>query len=175
MTTTKLQKLVNNRFLFRLFLLKNLPMAFIAGIRVKELTDEKAITSVNFGWLTQNPFRSMYFACEAMAAEMSTGLLLMNGTYNSSPPVSMLVRENKAVYYKKAVGQITFTCNDGRLIEEIIAKAKQSGESATVVTKSFGIDEFGDKVAEFTFTWSVKVKTNKTPLTSPTTIAAQMM
>jgi hypothetical protein len=117
----------------------------------------------------------MYFACEAMAAEMSTGLLLMNGTYNSSPPVSMLVRENKAVYYKKAVEQRTFTCNDGKLIEEIIAKAKQSGESATIDTKSFGIDEFGDKVAEFTFTWAVKAKTNKTPFTSPITIAAQMM
>jgi len=161
MSTTKFQKLVNNRFLFRLFLLKSLPMAFIAGIRVKELTGEKAITSVKFGWLTQNPFRSMYFACEAMAAEMSTGLLLMNGTYNSSPPVSMLVRENKAVFYKKAVGRITFTCNDGKIVEETIAKAKQSGESATVDLKSLGTDAIGDKVAEFTFTWSVKVKTDK--------------
>ena len=150
-------------------------MAFIAGIRVKEFTDEKAVTSVKFGWLTQNPFRSMYFACEAMAAEMSTGVLLMNGTYNSSPPVSMLVRENKAVFHKKAVGRITFTCNDGQIVEETIAKAKQSGESATVDLKSFGIDDMGDKVAEFTFTWSVKVKTDKTPSTSPITIAAQMM
>ena len=43
MPNTKFQKLVNNRFLFRLYLLKSLPMAYIAGIRVIELTKEKAI------------------------------------------------------------------------------------------------------------------------------------
>ncbi len=160
MSDSKFQKLANNSFLFRLYLLKSLPMAFIAGIRVKELTQEKAITTVKFKWLTQNPFRSMYFACEAMAAEMSTGLLVMNAIYKSSPPISMLIIENKASYYKKAVGKITFTCSDGKIISEIINKVKQSGESISADIKSVGVDESGDKVAEFVFTWSLKAKSN---------------
>jgi Domain of unknown function (DUF4442) len=158
MSQTKFQKLVNNSFLFRLYLLKSLPMAFIAGIRVKELTNERAITTVKFGWLTQNPFRSMYFACEVMAAEMSTGLLIINGTYKSSPAISSLITENKATYYKKAIGKITFSCTDGNHIAEIIAKAKLTGEAVSLDIKSIGIDESGDKVAEFIFTWSLKMK-----------------
>ena len=135
-------------------------MAFIAGIKVKELTKEKAITTVKFKWLTQNPFRSMYFACEAMAAEMSTGLLVLNGIYKSSPAISTLIVENKALYFKKAVGKITFTCIDDVNISTIIDKAKQHGEPVKIDMKSIGIDEEGEKVAEFIFTWSLKVKSH---------------
>ncbi len=139
-------------------MLKSLPMAYIAGVRVKELSDAKAITTVKFGWLTQNPFRSMYFACQAMAAEMSTGLLVLNAIYDSTPAISMLIVQNNAIYHKKAVGKITFTCNDGNHINEIIAKVKQGGEGAITDLKSIGVDEQGDMVAEFSFTWSLKAK-----------------
>lgn len=158
MSNSRFQKLVNNSFLFRIYLLKSLPMAFIAGVRVKQLETDKAITTVKFGWLTQNPFRSMYFACQAMAAEMSTGLLVMNAVYDSTPPVSMLIVKNQAVYHKKAIGKITFTCYDGNHIEQIIAKVKASGEGITTDLKSIGVDEAGDTVAEFIFTWSLKAK-----------------
>jgi hypothetical protein len=100
----------------------------------------------------------MYFACQAMAAEMSTGLLVMNEVYYSKPAVSMLIVKNEAVFHKKAVGKITFTCNDGNHISEIIAKTKKTGEPITADLRSIGTDEAGDKVAEFIFTWSLKVK-----------------
>ncbi len=158
MQTNKFQKLVNNNFLFRLYLLKSLPMAFIAGIKVKNLNKKTCITTIKFKWLTQNPFRSMYFACQAMAAEMSTALLVLNETYKSNPAVSMLIVKNESLFHKKAVGKITFTCNDGNHISEIINKTKQTAEGVTIDLKSIGIDEAGDTVAEFIFTWSLKAK-----------------
>ena len=103
----------------------------------------------------------MYFACLAMAAEMSTGLLVMNGIYNSEPAISMLIVHNQASYFKKAVGKIIFSCNDGTYITEIVAKAQRDNESHVIETKSVGIDETGDKVAEFIFTWSLKSKTKR--------------
>lgn len=160
MPNSKFQNLVNNSFFFRLYLLKSMPMAFMAGVRVKELSSDKAITTIKFGWLTQNPFRSMYFACQAMAAEMSTGLLVMNAIYNSSPAVSMLIIQNNARFLKKAVGKITFTCADGNHIKEIITKVKQGGEGVTTDLIAVGKDEKGDIVAEFVFTWSLKAKAN---------------
>lgn len=152
------QKLVNNSFLFRIFLLAKLPLAFIAGIRVQTFTREKAIVKIRYKWLTQNPFRSMYFACQAMAAEMSTGLLVMNHTYKSSPAVSMLIVKNSAEYYKKAVGRITFECNEGNKIQQIIEQVKNSDEGMIIELTSTGRDEKGDKVSEFIFTWSLKKK-----------------
>ncbi len=133
-------------------------MAFLAGIRVKEFSDEKSILTIKFSWLTQNPFRSIYFACLAMAAEISTGLLVMNGIYKSSPAISMLVIKNQSVFLKKAVGKISFTCPDGKLIAEAVQKTKQSPEGVAVDLKSVGVDEAGDTVAEFIFTWSLKAK-----------------
>jgi len=158
MNDSKFQKLVNNSFLFRLFLIAKLPMAFIAGIRVYKLSTDKAIVKIKYKWLTQNPFKSMYFACQAMAAEMSTGLLVMNHTYKSSPAFSMLIVKNKAEYYKKAVGKITFTCNDGNHVSKIIEQCKNSSEGVSIDLTSIGIDEAGDKVSEFVFTWSLKAK-----------------
>ncbi|MCC6838491.1 MAG: DUF4442 domain-containing protein [Bacteroidia bacterium] len=158
MSSTKFKKLVNNSFLFRTFLLSKLPMAFIAGVRTRSLTDETAVVTIKYRWLTQNPFRSMYFACQSMAAEMSTGLLVMNHTYESQPAISMLIVKNSAVYSKKATGKITFTCDSGNHIASIIAQTKQTGEGITTDLRSVGTDEAGDIVAEFIFTWSLKAK-----------------
>ena len=158
MSATKFQKQITNPFLFRLFLLKKLPLAYIAGLRIPELNNEKAVVTVKYGWLTTNPFRSMYFACLSMAAEMSTGVMVMNGIYDSTPPVSMLIVKNTASFHKKAVGKITFTCNDGKHIQNMVEKAKQTSDSVSVDTTSIGRDEQGDVVAEFVFTWSMKVK-----------------
>lgn len=155
---SKFQKFVTNRFLFRLYLFKILPMAFLAGIRVKEFSAEKTILTIRFSWLTQNPFRSIYFACLAMAAEISTGLLVMNGIYKSTPSISMLVIKNQSFFLKKAVGKISFTCLDGKQIAKAIQQAKQNEEGAVIDVKSIGVDEAGDIVAEFIFTWSLKAK-----------------
>jgi len=157
-TNSKFEKFAKSNFLFRLYLLKVLPMAFLAGIRVKNFSEEKAILTIKFSWLTQNPFRSIYFACLAMAAEISTGLLVMNGIYGAKPAISMLVTKNQSFFLKKAVGRISFTCADGKLITDTIQKAKQTPEGVTVDVKSTGVDETGEAVAEFIFTWSLKVK-----------------
>jgi hypothetical protein len=158
MSTSKFQKQVNNPFLMRLFLLKSLPMAFFAGIKVQRLNNREAVTLVKYGWLTQNPFRSMYFACQAMAAEMSTGLLVMNGIYGSTPGISMLIIKNEAGYFKKATGLITFICDEGEQIAAAILKAKETGEGVTIPLRSVGKDESGETVSEFIFTWSLKAK-----------------
>jgi hypothetical protein len=155
---TKFQQQITNPLLFKMYLLKKLPMAYIAGIKLPVLNDEKAVTTVKYSWLTQNPFHSMYFACLSMAAEMSSGVLVLNGVYESKPAVSMLIVKNQAIYHKKAVGTITFTCADGKLISEYVNKAKTTGERISIDTTSIGKDEKGDIVAEFIFTWSMKVK-----------------
>lgn len=155
---TKFQKLVGNKFLFRLYLLKSLPMAYIAGIRVKELSSEKAVTTIRYKWLTQNPFRSMYFACQAMAAEMSTALPVIDAIYESKPAISMLIVRNEAKYFKKVTGRVDFVCTFGKSIAEAVEKTRQSGEGVEISLVSIGTDETGEKVAEFSFTWSIKIK-----------------
>jgi hypothetical protein len=142
----------------KLFFLKDLPMAYLAGLRIKHLDFEKGVVTIPFKYLNKNPFRSIYFACQAMAAELSTGVLAMMAIYKSRPSVSMLVVGMEATFQKKAAGLVTFTCTDGQQIFEAVAQSKATGEGRTVVCTSIGTDAAGDKVAEFKITWSFKAK-----------------
>jgi hypothetical protein len=143
-----------------MFLFSKLPSAFFSGVRVKNLDEEKCSVMVPYKWFSQNPFRSTYFACLAMAAEMSTGTLGLMHIYKRNPAVSMLVIKLEANYFKKAVGVTIFTCNAGKEIRQTIENAIANGEAQTITAKSVGINEAGENVAEFFITWSFKKKLN---------------
>jgi hypothetical protein len=157
--TSSFIKLMKHPLKFRMFLFSKLPSAFFAGVRIKDIDDAKCITTVPYKWFSQNPFRSTYFACLAMAAEMSTGTLGLMHIYKRQPSVSMLVIKLEANYFKKATGITTFTCNDGKEIQQAIENAIANGEAQTITTKSVGVNENGDAVAAFFVTWSFKAKT----------------
>ncbi|MHC2993122.1 thioesterase [Pontibacter sp. HJ8] len=135
-----------------------LPMAYMAGLRVSAISEERAIVTISYKYLNKNPFNSIYFASLSMAAELSTGLLCMAQTYQADPAVSMLVVHMEADFTKKAIGRISFVCEDGQRIKAAADQTKATGEGVTVVATSTGMDESGDKVAEFRFTWSLKAK-----------------
>jgi hypothetical protein len=154
----KFLALVRHPFKFKLFMLLKLPSAFFCGVRVKAINTASATVSVPFKWLSQNPFKSTYFACLAMAAEMSTGLLSMIYTYESTPSISMLVTGLQATYHKKATGLTLFTCNDGEQIAAIIKKASTTNEPQNFTATAIGVDESGQPIATFLITWSFKAK-----------------
>jgi len=141
-----------------LFLLYKLPSAFFCGVRVKEINETQCVVTVKHRWINQNPFNSLYFAVQAMAAELSTGALVMKHIKKSEKNISMLVANNKSNFSKKATGQIAFTCNDGHLINEAIHKTITTGEGQTFWMKSIGTNQKGEQVSEMDFEWSIKIK-----------------
>ena len=143
---------------FRMFLLSKLPSAFFSGVRVKGLDENKCEVTVPFKWFSQNPFRSTYFACLSMAAEMSTGALALGHLYKRKPPVSMLVIKTEGEYFKKAVDKTAFVCEAGSEIKRIIDEAVATGEAKTIRARSVGKNKAGELVAEFYITWSFKTK-----------------
>lgn len=140
-------------------MLLKLPMVFIAGIKIKELDQNSCETQIRFKYLNQNPFKSIYFACLGMAAELSTGAIAMMNVYGHQPKVSMLVTGMNAEFYKKAIGKITFICEDGKAIEASVQKAIKTSEGQSISVESQGINENGEMVCKFNFTWSFKSKT----------------
>jgi len=140
------------------FLFFKLPSAFWSGVRVKSISDVKCEATVRHKWFNQNPFKSMYFAVQAMAAELTTGALMMMKIKQSGKNISMLVANNKSNFSKKATGLITFTCNDGHLIDDAIQKAIATGEGQTIWMKSIGVNTKGEQVSEMEFEWTIKVK-----------------
>jgi len=141
-----------------IFLFFKLPSAFWSGVRVKSISKEQCIVTVKHRWFNQNPFKSMYFAVQAMAAELATGALVMMQIKKCGKKISMLVANNNSNFSKKATGRITFTCNDGHLIEEAIKQTIATGEGQTIWMKSVGVNEKREQVSELNFEWSIKLK-----------------
>lgn len=154
----KYRSIVKSKLMFNLFLFSQLPMGFIAGLRVKEFTPERASISVPYKWLNQNPFKSTYFAVLAMAAEMSSGMVAMMHTRNSKPSVSMLVTGIEAEFVKKATGVTTFTCESGNEVLQTIEDCITTGEGKTVKCLATGRADNGDVIAKFIVTWSFKAR-----------------
>jgi len=143
------------------FLIFKLPSAYLCGVRLKELDNSKTIVTVTHRWINQNPFNSMYFAVQSMAAELSTGALVIKKIKESGKQISMLVTNHNGTFTKKAVGKIIFTCNDGHLIDEALNRTIATGEGQTFLLKSLGVNENNEQVSAYEFEWSVKLKSKK--------------
>lgn len=145
----------------KLFLLQKLPLAFFAGLRVLSHDDKCCVTTMPYGWMTKNPFRSMYFAAQAMAAEFSTALPGVLAIEKSGKDVAMIIVDLKAEFVKKASSKTTFTCNDGIKFSHGVEECIQSGESVQIEGLSEGRDSNGEVVSMFRVTWSFKVRSKK--------------
>lgn len=141
------------------FLALKLPSAYFSGIRVKGMSDNEAMASVRHQWINQNPFRSLYWATQGMAAELVTGLLVIKKIKESGRKISMLVVHQEGSFFKKATGVITFSCDQGKVVDEAIENALSTGEGQTFKLNAEGFNENYESVSKWEFTWSIKPKT----------------
>jgi hypothetical protein len=140
------------------FLRINVPVAYLCGLRLITITKSNAAITVKLNWLNKNPFKSIYFAVQSMAAELSTGVMVLDKINESGKKVSMLVTNYSGRFTKKAVGRIIFVCKDGLLIERALKNTLETGEAQTIEMNSVGTDEAGDQVSAYTFQWSIRLK-----------------
>ena len=146
------------KFKYILFLLFDLPSAFFCGVRLTHLDNNNCNVIIKQSWFNKNPFKSIFWAAQGMAAELSTGALLKDKIKHSKLNVSMLVIQNKSSFYKKATGKISFSCKQGCEIDEIINLLISTDTPQTITLKPIGVDNNNDKVSEFCFKWSLKVR-----------------
>ena len=137
------------------WMLFKLPAAWLTGVRISSISDTKCEVKVRFKWINQNPYRSMFWAVQGMAAELTTGMLLTKSIQESNTNISMLLVGNKSNFYKKAVGKIKFICDQGETAKELINLTNKNITHKAWL-KAKGFDETGDMVSEFDFEWSCK-------------------
>ncbi|MTG98437.1 MULTISPECIES: DUF4442 domain-containing protein [Myroides] len=147
-----------NQETFKQILTTQIPIAWIAGVRLESFKKDEVITYVEFDFLNQNPFQSMFWAVQGMAAEFSGGLMLLTKIKMSGQNIASLVVKNEMEFTKKAVGKITFTCDEGQKIDEAIQRAIETKEGVVIPLTTIAKDEQGDVVAKFLFTWSIKAR-----------------
>lgn len=140
------------------FLAFKLPSAWISGVRVTSINSQSATAKVRHRWINQNPFRSLYWATQGMAAELVTGILLIKKIRDSEKSISMLVQQQQGSFHKKGTGLISFECVEGELIDEAIEKAISTDEAQSITLRARGIDETDTVISEFSFQWGLKLR-----------------
>ncbi|MEP1087296.1 DUF4442 domain-containing protein [Algoriphagus sp.] len=150
------QKKMSNPLYFWFGMLVKLPSAIFWKFRIKELDADKCVVTIPFTWRTQNPFNSIYFAAMAGAAELSTGALCQLAI-SGLGKYSMLVVDFRAEYFKKANQTITFTCDQGQELIELLEPLSPD-DTAKLRMISSGKNPQGEEVARFYVTWSFKRK-----------------
>ena len=161
----KFQKKFLNSYSLFFYFLKNVPMLWLSGIKLIELSQNHGVTQIPFKWYyrwqNMNPFRSIYFAVQCMAAELSTASIASLAIKGTKPSIALIVVSMSSKYFKKAIGNTTFRCEDGEKIFKVVEEAIQTGRGVTVKAKSIGRLDDGTKVSEFYFTWSFKQRKTK--------------
>jgi hypothetical protein len=140
------------------FMLFKLPAAYLCGVRLKAIDQNSARVVVRHRWINQNPFRSMFWAVQGMAAELACGMLVMQAVRNQNQSISMLLVGTQAKFTKKATGRIEFLCQDGLVAQNGVEQCLQQSQGAVFELNVVGKDQQGAIVAEFSFNWSVKAR-----------------
>tara|TARA_Y100000996_G_C22521815_1_gene642811 strand:+ start:1013 stop:1504 length:492 start_codon:yes stop_codon:yes gene_type:complete len=152
----KLLNIYNNRFAVKNISIAKLPMPFLTGLKIGYISESKSVTSVKFGYLTKTPYRSTYFAVLSMAAELSTGPLANLYVTGIKPSIALIITKLNASFIKKEIGTTTFVCEDGQKFQKAIEILHTQSCPAEVKSKSNGMNESGEIVAEFEIYWSFK-------------------
>ncbi|MBC7691473.1 MAG: DUF4442 domain-containing protein [Methylotenera sp.] len=153
-----------NTLFVRAFGFLKVPMLFFISPSVVELTDQKCVVRVPLNRKTRNHLKSLYFGTLCAGADCAGGLIAMRLIQSTAPDVSLVFKDFKAAFLKRAEGDTHFTCEDGLGIQALVRKASASGERenmtvtvvATVPTKTGS-----EPVAKFDLTLSLKKKSQK--------------
>ena len=140
------------------FIFFNLPSAWWTGVRVVKITSGCCEVKVRLQWINKNPFKSMFWAIQGMAAELSTGVLLMKEAKDLGIKISMLVINNKASFTKKATGKLVYSCRPNNSIRSTFQNLLKTKNPQKLWLQSDGTDEKGDTVSTFDFEWTLLLK-----------------
>lgn len=138
-----------------------IPMIFLCSPSVLEMSDERVVVKIPLNRRTRNHLKSMYFGVLAVGADVSGGLLAMRRIQQTGEKISLVFKDFKAEFLKRAEGDVHFTCEQGREIAELVEKARASGERVELplnLTATVPAKLGTEPVARFVLTLSLKKK-----------------
>ena len=149
---------MNKMFKYNFFLFKDLPSAWLCGVRVIKLNEKECKVKVRHNWFNSNPYNSLYWVVHGMASELTTGMLIIKQKDKLEYNISMLVTSNSSKFLKKARGKIIFECTEVQKIEDAFQELTEDNPTTVLNLNSKGYDQEGDLVSEFQYEWSLKRK-----------------
>ena len=128
-----------------------IPMIWYISPKVIALDQHRVVIQVPLNRRTRNHVGCMYIGTLVTGADIASGLLAMQLT---AGPVRVvpIFRSIQAQFFKRAMGPVHFSCDEGGFIAELVQQAQDSGERTTgnvKVTATVPSIDPHDVVAEF--------------------------
>ena len=153
------QNLFKATWSLRLYALAKIPLIALVRPTLLAADGERCVVRLPLNRLTRNHLKSMYFGALSIGADVAGGLIVMNLLRARRSRVTFLFKDFKADFLKRAEGAVVFTCEDGRMLTELVERAESSGEreEGTVTVTATVPEKLGDEpVAVFQLTISMK-------------------
>lgn len=147
-------RLRKRRYL-RWWMVKHLPMGFLSGMKIVEIDETSCRVELKNRWWLRNPFGSVFWAVMSMAAELSSGALIYAWCAGSEVQFILVGVEGR--FYKKLKSKSFYFCPAGREVLRSLNTIENAGDNTTATLPVKAYDEAGLIVAEYNFTWSLKI------------------
>ena len=125
----------------RYFGFTRIPILFYVSPSIIAYGSDGVVVKVPLRRRTRNHLGSMYLGALAVGADCAAGLLAMQLIKEQPVRISLVFKDFKAEFFRRAEGDVHFTCNQGREISMLVARAATSDERVEMSVKVFAVDE----------------------------------
>ena len=143
----------------RLWTLTKIPLLFFLRPSVVEASVRRTVIRIPLSRRSRNHLGSMYFGALCAGADLAGALTAMRRIDASGRRISLVFKDVKAQFFKRAEGDVLFSCEDGEAIAGLVRRAISSGEreELPVAVVATVPEKLGaEPVAEFLLTLSLK-------------------
>ncbi|RCS73217.1 DUF4442 domain-containing protein [Vibrio casei] len=139
---------------------KLVPMIGYCEPEIIKMTEETVEIKIPLTQATKNHLHSMYFGALAVGADAAGGFLAISKSEQMGKKISLAFKAVKAEFLARPEADVVFVCNDGKLIDQMLAETIETGlrvnqpVTITALCPSLHGDE---PMAIFELTLSVKV------------------
>ena len=145
----------------RLWTLSKIPLLFFLRPSVVEASEGRTVIRIPLSRRSRNHLGSMYFGALCAGADLAGALTAMRRIDASGRRISLIFKDVKAQFFKRAEGDVLFSCEDGEAVAGLVRRAISSGgrEELPVAVVATVPEKLGpEPVAEFLLTLSLKCR-----------------
>jgi acyl-coenzyme A thioesterase PaaI-like protein len=143
----------------RAFAALKVPLLYAVGPVVEQVSTDRLVLRIPLKRKTKNHLGSMYFGALCIGAEAAAGAIAMRTIQKEGAKVALIFKDFSAKFLKRAEGDVTFTCDEGRELRALVHAAISSGERVerkVKVVARVPCKTGEEPVAEFEVTISLK-------------------
>ena len=143
----------------RFFGLIKIPLLFYCRPKVVSIDEESVEIKIPLKRRTKNHLGSMYLGALSVGADITSGILALETIKSADKKISLVFKDFKANFFKRAEGDVHFVCKEGKKIKSMVENTLKTGER---INKEINVEAFVPKVdvdnpvAAFVLTLSLK-------------------